>query len=57
MLQKIKLFSICSPFIDWIADISIGRVMRVSRIRSSFIDVRSGVPQESVICPLLFLLF
>ena len=30
LLNKLRLFGICSPFIDWIADFLIGRVMRVS---------------------------
>ena len=35
---------ICSPLIDWIADFLIDCVMRVSCIRNSFVNVRSGVP-------------
>ena len=56
-LDKMRLFGICSPLIDWIADFLICRVMRVSGICSSFMNLRSGVPQRSVLCPLLFLLF
>ena len=59
LLDKLRLFGICRPHIYWIADFLIGRVMKdlVSGICSRFMDVRSGVPQGSVLCPLLFLLF
>ena len=41
---------------DWIAYFLIGRVVRVSvlDIRSSFMNVRNGVPQGSVLRPLFF---
>ena len=50
LLDMFRLLGICSPFIDWIVDFLVG-------IRSSFMDVRSGSPQRSVLCLLLFLLF
>ena len=47
LFDKLRLLGICSPLIDWIADFLVGRVVRasVSDIRSSFLNVRSGVPQ------------
>ena len=47
LLDKLKLFGICSPLIDRIVDFLIGRVMRVSisGIRSNLMDVRNDVPQ------------
>ena len=58
LLDKLRLLDICSLLIDWIVDFLIGLVMRVSVsiIRSNFMDVRSDVPQGSVLGPLLFLL-
>ena len=56
-LDKLGLSGICSPLIDWVADLLIGLFMRFSGIRSNFMDVRSRVPQRSVLGPLLFLLF
>ena len=59
LLDKFGSLGVCSPLLDWTADFRIGHVMRisVSGIRSSFVDVRSGVSQRSVLDPLLFILF
>ena len=55
-LDKLRLLGICSPLIEWIADFLIGRVRRVSDIRS-FKDVRTRLQQGSMLSPLLFLPF
>ena len=59
LLYNLGVLDICSPLIDWIPNFLIGRVISVSVlvIRSSFFDVRTGVPQGTVLGPLLFLLF
>ena len=59
LLNKLRFLGNYGSLITWIADFLIGRVMTVmvSGIRSSFMDVRSGVPHGSVLGPLLFLLF
>ena len=59
LLGKLRLLGFCNPLIDRIADFLIVCVMRVSvsSICSSLMDVRSGVPQGSVLDRLLFLLF
>ena len=51
LLDQLRLLGICSPLIDWIADFLIGRVMRVSGSSGGFMDVKSGVPQRSVLGP------
>ena len=56
--DKLRSLGICSPPIDWITDFLFGRVMTVSNIRSSFMDVRSGVQRGACFfrCYFFFLL-
>ena len=54
MLCRSRLLGIYSSLIDCIADFLIGCITKVSGIRSSFMDISSGVPQ--VHCFFFFLL-
>ena len=59
LFDKLRLLGIWNPLIDWIPDFLIGCVIRFSVLgfRNSFMDVRSGAPQESMLGPLSFLIF
>ena len=59
LLDKLRLLGICSPLKDWIVDFLISRVIEVSvsGIRSSFMNIRSGVSQGSVLDQPFFLIF
>jgi hypothetical protein len=59
LFEVIKSYGIDGNILKWITTFLIGRTQRV-RINSSFsnpLPVRSGVPQGSVVGPLLFLLY
>ncbi len=59
LLAKMKSFGLGEVVIRWIEACLSGRVLRVQvgGEHSGAISMHSGVPQFSVICPLLFLLF
>ena len=59
LLEKLKIYGVQGKLLTWIQSFLAARLMRVG-IRGSFSDwikVLSGVPQGSVLGPLLFLLF
>ena len=59
LVDKLRLLGVTGPLLSWISDFLIGRIMQVSvsGTTSTTRDVSSGVPQGSVLGPLLFLVY
>ena len=59
LLFKLKSFGISGQLLNWFADYLHNRKQRVviEGVSSSFLNVKSGVPQGSVVGPLLFILY
>ncbi len=59
LLAKPELFGLCDKVVRWIRSHLTGRTnrVRVANALSQETRIKSGVPQGSVIGPLLFLLF
>ena len=59
LLEKLRLVGVQGRLITWLTDFLVGRTMQVlvKGTTSSAAEVRSGVPQGSVLGPILFLVY
>ena len=57
--DKLQRYGICNSTILWFSSYLLGRSQRVEvdEALSTPLDITSGVPQGSILCPLLFILY
>jgi ribonuclease P/MRP protein subunit RPP40 len=59
LLKKLESYGICGKLLKWITQFIVGRKQQVviDGIKSQATEVKSGIPQGSVLSPLLFVIY